>query len=99
MNFELFVSKTLLLFLIDFRWLLFYWIGVVLVDLCKGLRLYLFIFFRSGGDGIFMVIAKNSGKDNSDKEIYEVDESGERLLGEYNHLIQKHDLKKNCKCV
>jgi hypothetical protein len=31
MNFELFVSKTLLLFLIDFRWLLFYWIGVVLV--------------------------------------------------------------------
>jgi hypothetical protein len=50
--------------LIDFRWLLFYWIGVVLVDLCKGLRLYLFIFFRSGGDGIFMVIAKNSGKDN-----------------------------------
>jgi hypothetical protein len=26
-----------LLFLIDFRWLLFYWIGVVLVDLCKGL--------------------------------------------------------------
>ncbi len=37
MNFELFVSKTLLLFLINFRWLLFYWIGVVLVDLCKGL--------------------------------------------------------------
>ncbi|CAB9544458.1 hypothetical protein BROOK1789C_1701 [Bathymodiolus brooksi thiotrophic gill symbiont] len=37
MNFELFVSKTLLLFLIDFRWLSFYWIGVVLVDLCKGL--------------------------------------------------------------
>ncbi|CAC9559214.1 hypothetical protein [uncultured Gammaproteobacteria bacterium] len=41
-----------------------------------------------------MAIGKNSGKDNSDKEIYEVDESGERLLGEYNHLIQKHDLKK-----
>ncbi|SMN17529.1 hypothetical protein CRYPA_285 [uncultured Candidatus Thioglobus sp.] len=24
-------------FLLYFRWLLFYWIGVVLVDLCKGL--------------------------------------------------------------
>jgi hypothetical protein len=43
-----------------------------------------------------MVIAKNSGKDNSDKESYEVDESGERLLGEYNHLIQNtHVLETN----
>ena len=42
---------------------------------------------------IFMAASKNSGKDNSGQEIYEVDESGERLLDEHNHLIQKHDLK------
>ena len=42
---------------------------------------------------IFMAVSKNSGKDNSGQEIYEVDESGERLLDEHNHLIQKHDLK------
>ena len=42
---------------------------------------------------IFMAVSKNSGKDNSGQEIYEVDESGERLLDQHNHLIQKHDLK------
>ncbi|CAC9605217.1 hypothetical protein [uncultured Gammaproteobacteria bacterium] len=31
--------QDIVIFLIDFRWLLFYWIGVVLVDLCKGLYL------------------------------------------------------------
>jgi type I restriction enzyme M protein len=42
---------------------------------------------------IFMAVSANSGKDNSVKEIYEVDETGERKLDEHNHLIQKHDLK------
>ncbi len=41
---------------------------------------------------IFMAVSENSGKDNSGKEIYEVDENGERKLDEHNHLIQKHDL-------
>ncbi len=42
---------------------------------------------------IFMAVSENSGKDNSGKEIYELDKLGERLLDEHNHLIQKHDLK------
>ncbi|SMN15682.1 Type I restriction-modification enzyme M subunit [uncultured Candidatus Thioglobus sp.] len=42
---------------------------------------------------IFMAVSENSGKDNSGKEIYEVDEFGERKLDEHNHLIQKHDLQ------
>ena len=42
---------------------------------------------------IFMAVSENSGKDNSGKEIYEMDEFGERKLDEHNHLIQKHDLK------
>lgn len=42
---------------------------------------------------IFMAVSENSGKDNSGKEVYELDENGERKLDEHNHLIQKHDLK------
>lgn len=42
---------------------------------------------------IFMAVSENSGKDSSGNEIYKTDENGERELNEYNHLIQKHDLK------
>jgi type I restriction enzyme M protein len=42
---------------------------------------------------IFMAVSENSGKDNSGKEIYVVDENGERVLDKHNHLIQKHDLQ------
>ena len=42
---------------------------------------------------IFMAVSQNSGKDNSGNEIWELDEKGEPNLGEYRHLIQKHDLK------
>ena len=42
---------------------------------------------------IFMAVSQSSGKDNSGKEIYELDKNGQRKLDEHNHLIQKHDLK------
>jgi type I restriction enzyme M protein len=41
---------------------------------------------------IFMAVSGQSGKDNSGDEIYEVDENGDRILDEHNHLIQDHDL-------
>lgn len=41
---------------------------------------------------IFMAVSENSGKDNSGQEIYETDKSGDRVLDEHNHLVQKHDL-------
>ncbi len=42
---------------------------------------------------IFMAVSENSGKDNSGKEIYELDKNREPKLDEHNHIIQKHDLK------
>lgn len=42
---------------------------------------------------IFMAVSENSGKDNSGKEIWAVNENGERLLDEHNHLVQQHDLQ------
>lgn len=42
---------------------------------------------------VFMAVSQNSGKDNSGKEIYELDEKGDRKLDEHNHLILKHDLQ------
>jgi type I restriction enzyme M protein len=44
---------------------------------------------------IFMAVSKNSGKDNSGKEKYKIDEkTKERKLNEHGHLIQDHDLDK-----
>jgi len=41
---------------------------------------------------IFMAVSERSGKDNSGQEVYKTDGNGERVLDEYNHLIQDHDL-------
>lgn len=46
---------------------------------------------------IFMAVSENSGKDNSGKEIWAVNENGERLLDEHNHLVQQHDLQEIAK--
>ncbi|RLD57757.1 MAG: SAM-dependent methyltransferase [Bacteroidetes bacterium] len=41
---------------------------------------------------VFMAVSEKSGKDNSGQEMYKINEDGDRLLDEHNHLIQDHDL-------